>query len=138
MVAYKTEFDRIIKNTHKFLKNEKTLKTIFLNKEENINEIIKKEMIRFTEWFLNNIKKDKQKSSSQIKYEDDNKLRERKSLSQSKIMQESRSDKIVENGNYYDASEFASLLGLSKVDLDSDDILNLILYCSFDLEINCK
>lgn len=171
VLAYKQEFERLTKNTHKFLKNEKMLKTIFSNsKEANIKEVLKAEMLRFTEWYLNNnLKKDNDTPKNQIRetrmlsstkmtesrlYKDrmnENPMKSSMSMSQNEAkfkenknsdnrMTESRQfiDRIMDIGSVYDATSFANLLGLPRDELKSEDILNLILYCSFDLEINCK
>ena len=175
VLAYKQEFERLTKNTHKFLKNENMLKTIFSNsKEGNIKEVLKAEMLRFTEWYIdNNLKKENETPknqplretkmlSSQTKmtesriYKDrineNNAMKSSMSMSQNEAkfketknssdyrMTESRQfiDRVIDVGSVYDATSFANLLGLPRDELKSEDILNLILYCSFDLEINCK
>ena len=75
------------------------------------------------------------KSSMQLS-QGEGKLNELKS--QTKIGSRQFLDRVIDNAGIYDATTFASLLGLPKEELISDDILNLIMYCSFDLEINCK
>jgi hypothetical protein len=72
------------------------------------------------------------KSSMQLS-QGEGKLNELKS--QTKIGSRQFLDRVIGNGGIYDATSFASLLGLAKEELISDDIL---MYCSFDLEINCK
>lgn len=155
IISYKTEFERLTKNTHKFLKNDKFLTSISTNFKEDkdsLNELIRKEMVKFTEHFLTHNSKGKEvrnrnKSNTILNSQTEEKMKSSMKISQfmpnshtedkmkqSKMMIESDYDSLFS----YDASEFANLLGLPKNELTSEDILNLILYCSFDLQINCK
>lgn len=164
--TYKIEFERLTRNTYKFLKNDKYLKSIFssIHEEKEANELIKKEMIKFTQIFLSqNIKREIEKQSIPINEKsspishNDERLKSI-NMKSSTIMKTSTmiysqnqiEDKIQvqkpsgakdNEKDYlyaYDATEFANFIGLPKHEIKSEDILNLILYCSFNLQINCK
>lgn len=150
VLSYKTEFERLTKNSNKFLKENNTLKKIFSNcKNENFGEIMNKEMLRFTEWFLPNYNKKEYQITKSLKSSfpmQTSMNDERRTISKSGLITQSRNNMDSKQNiadpvyiaDMYDATPFASLLGLPNDILNSDEILNLILYCSFNLEINCK
>lgn len=154
IISYKTEFERLTKNTHKFLKNDKFLTSIstnFKEDKESLNDLIRKEMVKFTEHFLLHNSQGKEtrtrnKSNTMINSQTEEKMKASTKLShlmltshtEEKMKQSKMMEFDYDNLFTYDASEFANMLGLPKNELTSEDILNLILYCSFDLQINCK